>query len=27
LRKKLNRGDLEFIRTVRGVGFQLVEPK
>ena len=27
LRKKLNRDDLEFIRTVRGVGFQLVEPK
>ncbi len=27
LRKKLNRGNLEFIRTVRGVGFQLVDPK
>ena len=27
LRKKLNRENLEFIRTVRGVGFQLVEPK
>ncbi|MTB26424.1 MAG: response regulator, partial [Actinobacteria bacterium] len=27
LRKKLNLEDLEFIRTVRGVGFQLVEPK
>jgi two-component system OmpR family response regulator len=26
LRKKLNRDNLEFIRTVRGVGYQLVEP-
>jgi two-component system OmpR family response regulator len=26
LRKKLNRGDYEFIRTVRGVGYQIVEP-
>lgn len=26
LRKKLNRDDVEFIRTVRGVGYQIVEP-
>ena len=26
LRKKLNRDGLEFIRTVRGVGYQIVEP-
>lgn len=26
LRKKLNRNDNEFIRTVRGVGYQIVEP-
>ena len=26
LRKKLNRDNLEFIRTVRGVGYQIVEP-
>jgi len=26
LRKKLNRNNLEFIRTVRGVGYQIVEP-
>lgn len=26
LRKKLNRDEIEFIRTVRGVGYQLVEP-
>mgnify|MGYP006268863185 FL=1 len=26
LRKKLNRDDHEFIRTVRGVGYQIVEP-
>jgi two-component system OmpR family response regulator len=26
LRKKLNRGSKEFIRTVRGVGYQIVEP-
>lgn len=26
LRKKLNRDDIEFIRTVRGVGYQIVEP-
>ena len=26
LRKKLNRDGIEFIRTVRGVGYQIVEP-
>lgn len=26
LRKKLNRDTIEFIRTVRGVGYQIVEP-
>ena len=26
LRKKLNRDEIEFIRTVRGVGYQIVEP-
>lgn len=26
LRKKLNRDNVEFIRTVRGVGYQIVEP-
>lgn len=26
LRKKLNRNEIEFIRTVRGVGYQIVEP-